>query len=245
MLVLNTHETSTVELVQADVLVVVSHEGLLESVEVLHVLLSHFGNSDASGSFEMANLTKVVLTSNNAVGDAFLLAEGWQEGHHLNWLDITSDGDQFSFTFFNQGGDVVETEFEVDWLWTNVSGLVAALSGLSLGLESIFLLRLGLWRVLGEQFHELTLLVLLNGLSEDVKLWWTLESHEKHSLLPLDSDVLWPFDISSQVSNWLDGSTDSEVSSTLLEERSRSSRFGSGSGRDDLLSRLLLSLWHV
>jgi len=131
---------------------------------------------------------------------------------------------------------VVETVFEVDWLWTNMSGLVATLSGLSLRLESVLLLSLGLWRVFGKQFHKLTLLVLFNGVGEDVELWWALKSHEKHSLLPLDSDVLWPFHISGQVSNWLDGTTDSEVSLSLLEESSGSSGFSGGSGGDDLLS---------
>jgi len=69
MLVLDTHETTTVRLVQAKVLVEVGHEGLLEGVEVLHVFLSHVNNSDASGSFEVADLSEVVLALDNAEGD--------------------------------------------------------------------------------------------------------------------------------------------------------------------------------
>lgn len=245
VLVLDTHKTTTVAFVEGEVLVVVGHEGLLEGVEVLHVLLSGIGQGNAGGCLEVNELAEVVLALDDAVGDTLGLAQGWQERHELDWLDVTGDGDELGLAFLDQGGDVVETEFKMVWLWTNVVGLVAALSGLGLRLESVLLLRLGLWRVLSKKLEKLGLLVLLNSLGEDVELWWTLESHEKHSLLSLDSDVLWPFNIPGQVSHWLDVSTDSEVSSSLLEERSSSSRLGSGSGGDDLLSFLSGTLWHV
>ena len=64
---------------------------------------------------------------------------------------------------------------------------------------------------------------------EDVEDWWALESHEENSLLSLDSNILWPFDVSGEVSGWLDISTNSEVSRSFLEERSASARLRSSS----------------
>lgn len=171
----------------------------------------------------MNKLSEVVFTLNDTEWDVLGLAEGWQESHELDWLDITGNDDEFSFLLLDEGGNVVQTEFEVDWFWTDMISLVSASSGLSLGLESLLLLLGSFWRVLAKELNELGLLVLLNGVGEDVKNWWALKSHEKNSLLSLDSDILWPFHVSSQVSGWLNVSTNSEVSWGLLEERSRSS----------------------
>lgn len=230
VLVLDTHETTTIRLEERVVIVVARLEGLLEGVEVLHIFLSHIGDGDAGGGFQVNELSEVVLALSHAEGNTLLSAESWQESHELNWLDVTGDDDKLGLALLDEGGDVVETEFEVDWLWSNVISLVATLSGLGLGSESLLLLRLGLWGVLGEEFDELVLLVWLDGVGENVENWWALESHEEYSLLPLDSDILWPFDVPSQVPSWLDVSSDSEVSGTLLEERSASSRLGCGSG---------------
>ena len=46
-----------------------------------------------------------------------------------------------------------------------------------------------------------------------------LQSLQQDSLLPLDSDVSWPFDETGEVSLWLNVTSDSEVSASLLEER--------------------------
>jgi hypothetical protein len=46
-----------------------------------------------------------------------------------------------------------------------------------------------------------------------------LESLHQDSLLPLNSDVSWPFDETGEVSLWLDVSSNSEVSGSLLEKR--------------------------
>ena len=156
--------------------------------------------------------------------------ESWQESHKLNWLDVTSNDDKLGLALFDEVGHVVKTEFDVNWLWSNMVGLVSSLSGLGLRSESFLLLGLGLWRVLGEELDELGGLVLVNGLGELVQSWWGLESHEHDSLLSLDSDILWPLHVPGQVSCRLDVSSDSEVSGSLLEERSSSAGLGSGSG---------------
>lgn len=229
MLVLDTHETTTVQLVEGDVLIEVGHEGLLKSVEVLEILLLDIGQGNAGSGFEMNKLSEVSLALDDAECNTLLFAESWQEAHKLNWLDITGDGDELSLTFLDEGSDVVETEFEVIWLWTDELSLVTFLSLLSLGLKSILLDGSSLWLVLVEELEKLSLLVLLDSLGEDVKNWWALESHEKHSLLSLDSNILWPLNISGKVSRWLDITTDSHVSWGLLKQGGASSSLGSSS----------------
>ena len=245
VLVLDTHEATTVHLVEGNVVVEVGHEGLLEGVEVLEVLLLDVGQGNAGGGLEVDELSEVGFTFDDAEGDTLLSAEGWKEAHELNWLDIGSDGDELGLAFFNEGGNMVESELKMNWLWSDVLGLVASLSSLSLRLESVLLDGLGLWLVLVEELEELSLLVLLDSLGEDVEDWWALESHEKHSLLSLDSHILWPLHISGQVSLWLDVTTDSHVSWGLLEKGGGSSGLLSGSGGDDLLSFGGWFLWHL
>ena len=46
-----------------------------------------------------------------------------------------------------------------------------------------------------------------------------LESLQKNSLLTLDADVFGPLDEASEISLWLDVSTDSKVTRILLEQR--------------------------
>lgn len=65
---------------------------------------------------------------------------------------------------------------------------------------------------------ELRTLVLLNGVSELIDGGGHLQSLHQNSLLPLDSDVLWPFDETGEVSLWLDVTSESEVLCFLLEE---------------------------
>ena len=61
-------------------------------------------------------------------------------------------------------------------------------------------------------------MVLVDGLGELVDGGGNLETLEKNALLSLDTDVLGPFDEASEVANWLDVTSDSEVLSRLLEE---------------------------
>jgi len=112
---------------------------------------------------------------------------------------------------------MVETVFKMNWLWTNFISLIASFSSLSFSLESIFLDTLCLWLVFVKKLEKLSLLVLLDSMSENVENWWALKSHKQNSLLSLDSDILWPLHVSGQVSCWLDITTDSHVSWSLLE----------------------------
>lgn len=65
--------------------------------------------------------------------------------------------------------------------------------------------------------EELTL-VLVNSVGELVDGRRDLQSLHQDSLLPLNSDVSWPFDETGEVSLWLDVTSNSEVSGSLLEE---------------------------
>ena len=65
--------------------------------------------------------------------------------------------------------------------------------------------------------RELTL-VLVNSVGELVDGGGHLESLHEDSLLSLDSDVFWPFDETGEVSLWLNITSESEVSGSLLEE---------------------------
>jgi hypothetical protein len=62
-------------------------------------------------------------------------------------------------------------------------------------------------------------LVLIDGLRELVECGGNLQSLKKNSLLTLDANVLWPLDEASKISLGLDVTTDSKVTSILLEER--------------------------
>ena len=219
VLVLNSHKTTTPGDLVGSVLVELGHEVLLEGIEILEVLLSNLGEGDAGSGLGVAELSESGLTLDNAVWDSLLSAESWEEDHHLKWVDIVGDDNELGLTFLDEGGNVVKTELEGDWLWSDEAVLLSALSGLSLGLESGLLVLGGLWGVLSEELEKLGGLVLVNGLGELVESWWGLESHEEDSLLSLDSDVLWPLDESGKVLLWLDVSTNSEGSWGLLEER--------------------------
>ena len=61
-------------------------------------------------------------------------------------------------------------------------------------------------------------MVFVNCVLELVESGRDLESLEENSLLPLNSNIFRPFDKSSQVSFWLNVSSNSEVTSILSEQ---------------------------
>ena len=151
VLILNSHKTTTPGDLVLSVLVELSHEVLLEGVEILEIFLSNLGEGDAGSGLGVAKLTKSSLTLDDAVWNILLSAESWEEDHHLKWVDIVGDDNELGLTFLDEGGDVVKTELEGDWLWSDEAVLLSALSGLSLSLESGLLVLGGLWGVLGEE----------------------------------------------------------------------------------------------
>jgi len=216
VLILNTHNTTTLESSDVDVIVELGHEVLLEGVEISEIFLSNFGKGDAGSGLGSAKLSESSLGLDEAEWDTLLSAESREEDHDFSWINIMGHDDELGFAFFDEGGDVVKTELKSNWLWSRL--LVFLLGSL---LESSLLLLLGFWRVLAHKLEELGSLVLVNGLLELEKSRWRLQSHEENSLLSLDSDIFRPSDESGKVLLWLDGSTDSEGSWGLLEERVR------------------------
>ncbi len=105
---------------------------------------------------------------------------------------------------------MVESTFDHEWLLL-VNSLLVGFS-FSLFDESLFLLLLILRFVFLEETGQSLELVFSKGVRELVNNTRNLESLEEDFLLSLKKDVLWPFDISGQVSLWLDLSSNLVVS---------------------------------
>lgn len=151
VLVLDTHDTTSPLSHGLLVVVVLGLELGGESVQVLHVLLVDVSEGNASGGLHVAELAEGSLSAHEAEWDLLSAAESWQVDHALNWVNIVGHDDKSGLTLLNKSGNVVKTELEVHWLWTLVS-----LLGISSLEESLLLLGLGLWLVLGQKLEELT-----------------------------------------------------------------------------------------
>jgi len=236
VLVLDTHDTTAPLSVELVVIIVLGLELLGELLEIDEVLAAHLGQSHASGRLEVNELAKVGLAADEAEGNTLLSAEGGQMDDELDRVDVVSDDNKLGLVLLDEGGHVVEAELKVERLVTLFGvGLVGG-TALSVVLQSKGLLLVGLWLVLGEQFKELAGLVLLESRLELIDGGGHLQSLHQDSLLPLDANVLGPFDEPSQVALRLDVSSNTEVASALLEEGSSASRRGTCLGLNDLLS---------
>jgi len=234
VLVLDTHDTTSPDSAEFFVIVVLVLELFAHGIKIRNILLAEFSDSDASGSLHVAEFAKGSLSADEAVGDTLLSAESWEVDNHLDWISVMSNDNKLSSVLFNEGGNVVKTEFEVNWL-----GSLSTLT-FSFFLQAIFFLSSGLWAVFREQFEELGGLILLNSLGELVDGGGHLESLHEDSLLSLDSDVFWPFDETGEVSLWLNITSESEVLGSLLEERAGTNvsagSWGTWLSLNDLLS---------
>lgn len=150
VLVLDTHNTATP--VSAELLVVVELflEGYGELLQVLEVLFVDFSQSDASSGLHVAEFTEVSLAADERVRDVLSAAESRQMNNALNRVDIVSHDDQLGLALFDERGNVVETELDVNGL-----GSLAGTTLLGGSLQTELLLLLGLWHVLSEELEEL------------------------------------------------------------------------------------------
>jgi len=237
VLVLDAHDTTAPLSGQVGVVVELGLEEGAELLEIDKVFASHLCQSDACGCLEVDKLAKVGLAADEAEGDTLLAAKRWQVNNELNGVNVVSDHNHLCLVLLDQSRDMAEAKLEVHGLLSLLTTLVSSLA-LSLVLESVGLLLVGLRGVLGQQFKELGSLVLLKGLAELVNLRGHLQSLHQNSLLSLDADVTRPFNEAGEVTLWLDVSSKSEIFGILLEERSISS--GSATctslGLNDLLS---------
>ena len=166
MLILNTHNTTTLLSLKVGVIVELGHEGLLESIEVGKILLFDISEGNASGGLGVAELSESSLGLDEAEWDSLLSAESREEDHDLSWVNIVSHDNELGLTFLDEVGNVVETKLKNVWLTTILVWSNLLLSSL---LESFLLLLSGLWGILGEELKELRSLVLVNSLLELVK----------------------------------------------------------------------------
>lgn len=139
-----------------------------------------------------------------------------QPEDQLDWVDIGGDDYQLGLLLLDESGDVIESAFDHERLLL-VNGLFLGL-GLSLLDESVLLLLLVLRLVLLEETGESLELVLGESVGELVDDSWDLESLEEDFLLSLEKNVLWPLDVSGQVSLWLDVSSNLVISWSALDQ---------------------------
>jgi hypothetical protein len=149
VLVLDTHNTTTPVLALLVVVVVLFTELDGELLQVLHVLAVDLSEGNAGSGLHVAKLTEGSLSAEEAVWHVLSAAKSGQMDHALNGVNVVSNDHELGLVFFNEGGNVVETELEVHGL--------GGLGVLVLGhlLEAILLLLLGLGLVLSEELEEL------------------------------------------------------------------------------------------
>ncbi len=123
-----------------------SSEVLCEGLEILIVFLSNIGDGNAGSSLSVNELSESCLSLDESIGDSLLSAESGEESHEFDGVDIMSNNNELSFTFFNELGNVVKTEFQNVWLGT-LFGITTGFLGFSFLKKSGLLVFLGLWLV--------------------------------------------------------------------------------------------------
>lgn len=120
MLVLDAHDSTAPCASKLLVLVVLLVEGLAECFKVLEIFLLHLSEGQASSILLMNELAEVGLSTHEAVGNPTLAAEGGQEDHHFDGVDIVGNHNELSAVLFDQLGDVVQAELNVDRLGSSL-----------------------------------------------------------------------------------------------------------------------------
>jgi len=128
----------------------------------LIVFLLDFSQSEAGSGLLVDELSESCLSFDEGVGDSLLSAESGQEAHHLDGVNVVGDDHQLGLVEFNQFGNVVETELNVDWLGSLelgfsflslclalvvLLGILLVFAGLCLLEESHLLVFFGFWAV--------------------------------------------------------------------------------------------------
>merc|ERR1719385_15650 len=198
-------------------LVVVDLDSLNQLVQLTVVLLVHVNDGHARGGLAVSNASQPGLVLDDAVWDTHLAAQGGKEQHHLNWLDITGDGDEFGPLLLDEGCDGVNSvPHDIGPL--GLLSLAALSLSLSLSAQTLGLLLLGLGPVLVEKLEQVGGCLLVEGLSELVDWGWDLQPGLEDSLLPLKTDVLGPFNEVCKIPLWLDILSDAKRPWPLFEK---------------------------
>lgn len=108
------------------------------------------------------------------------------------------DDNQLSLLSFNQVGDGVDTGVEVNVL--DFSLCLLTLDASLGGGTQTFSLGLGIfWSVFFQKLENTGSQWLVGGTVELVNRWWDLQTLEQNTSLSLETDILWPLDVSGQV----------------------------------------------
>ena len=150
MLVLDTHDTTTPLSGQVGVVIELSLEHGGHLFEVNNILAADISDSDAGGGLEVAELSKVGLSTDEAEGDTLLAAESGKMDDKLDGVDVVGNDDKLGLVLLDERGNVVQTELKVDRL-----GSLVLTTVLSFFLQAFLLVLSGFGAVFGEQFKEL------------------------------------------------------------------------------------------
>lgn len=169
----------------------------LEEVELGSILLVDSGQSNNGSSLLVNECTKTGLVLNDHVRNLHLTAKSRHPHDKLNGVNIAGNQDKLSLFLLNEGGDVLQTEFDLEGDLSRVSR--SRSSFCSSLLDSLLLGSSSLRTVVVEEFENSHSLVLSNGLGELVDGRRDLKTLVDYGTLPLDTDVLGPSDETAQV----------------------------------------------
>jgi len=162
---------------------------------------------------------KTGFTLDNDVGDTHLAAEGGEEHHELDGVDVVCDDDKRGLLCFDEGDAVVQAVFNEERL-LRVLGLSLLLisSGLRSYLETSLLLLLRLRSVLIQKLEQLCSSVLVEGVRELGNGGRNLETLAENDLLALQANIFGPLDEAGQISFGAHVLADTEVLGLRFEQ---------------------------
>merc|ERR1712080_585817 len=89
-------------------LVIVGLHRLDEFAQGVTIVGVNVSDGHAGGGLPPTDTSQPRFVLHNAVGDAHLPAEGWQEHDKLDRINVIGDNDELSFIFLDEGGDSVD-----------------------------------------------------------------------------------------------------------------------------------------
>jgi hypothetical protein len=200
----------------------------LEYLELSLVGLVDGGEGNYCRVLLVAESTEAGLVLDDEEGDFHFTAEGGKPHDKFDGVDVACDEDEGGLLLFDEGGHVLETEFE---LMGYLGGSVLLGSDGSGGfLDALLFGRGGFGAVLVQQGEDAGGLVLADGLGELVDGRGDLEALVEDGALALDADVLGPLDEAGEIAALgTDGATNGEGAGCGGEEGVRFGRSLDGS----------------
>ena len=166
----------------------------------------------------MNDSTEAGLALDDGVWHTHLSAERGKEDDELDGVDIIGNEDQRSLLGLNERHDVVETVLDCVRLLADILLLLALSNSRGLLVQTLLLLRLGLWAILVEQLEDLSGGVAVEGVRELGDGRWDFETHVQDLALALEADIFGPFHHAREVAVRLDVLADAEVAWLAFEE---------------------------